>query len=63
MNEQLAQLSGFRVQHPFSQPGGIQGHIYVNDIQTLGYQPPQVSSIKFTAPHYIIFTVENMAIT
>uniref|UniRef100_A0A915CW00 Lipid-binding serum glycoprotein N-terminal domain-containing protein n=1 Tax=Ditylenchus dipsaci TaxID=166011 RepID=A0A915CW00_9BILA len=62
LNEQLANLNGFHVQHPFSQ-GGLQGHIHVNDIQTLGYQPPQASYIAFAAPSFIIFSVEEMAIT
>lgn len=62
LNEQLARLNGFKVQHPFSQPGGLSGHIYVSEIQTLAYQPPQASHISFQAPSYIIFSIENAAI-
>ncbi|KAI6175334.1 LBP / BPI / CETP family protein [Aphelenchoides bicaudatus] len=62
LSEQLAQLQGFRVQHAFQQPG-LSGNIYVSDIRTLGYQPPQFSRIAFAEPSYITFGIENMAIS
>ncbi|KAI6181005.1 LBP / BPI / CETP family protein [Aphelenchoides besseyi] len=62
LSEQLANLQGFRVQHFFQQPG-LSGWIYVNDIRTLGYQPPSHSKIEFAAPSFITFAIENMAIS
>lgn len=62
LNEQLAQLQGFRVQHAFQQPG-LSGNIYVSDIRTLGYQPPQASRIAFAHPSFITFAIDNTAIS
>ncbi|KAI6218366.1 LBP / BPI / CETP family protein [Aphelenchoides fujianensis] len=62
LNEQLAQLQGFKVQHAFQQPG-LSGWIYVNDIRTLGYQPPERSRIEFASPSFITFAIENTAIS
>ncbi|CAD5226214.1 unnamed protein product [Bursaphelenchus xylophilus] len=62
LNEKLATLEGFHVQHAFSQPG-LEGYIYVNDIKTLAFQPPQASRINFAAPSFIIFSIENTAIS
>ncbi|CAD5219466.1 unnamed protein product [Bursaphelenchus okinawaensis] len=62
LNERIAQLQGFHVQHSFSQPG-IEGYIHVNDIKTLSFQPPSASFIKFSAPSFITFAIENTAIS
>jgi hypothetical protein len=62
LNEQLAQLQGFKVQHAFQQPG-LSGNLYVSDIRTLGYQPPSISRIAFSAPSFITFAIENTAIS
>lgn len=75
LNEQLANLSGFRVQRnmcsrslyfdyldAFEQPG-LTGHIYVNGIKTLRYQPPSASRIEFSSPSFITFAIEGAAIS
>uniref|UniRef100_A0AC34Q3I8 Uncharacterized protein n=1 Tax=Panagrolaimus sp. JU765 TaxID=591449 RepID=A0AC34Q3I8_9BILA len=61
LNEQLAQLNGFHLQYPFSRPG-LEGIIYVNEIRTLQYQPPQAAHIRFQEPTYLILGFENAAI-
>lgn len=62
LNERLARLEGFHVQHAFSQPG-LEGYIYVNDIRTLNFQPPLGSHINFAAPSFIVFSIENTSIS
>ena len=62
LNEQLSQLNGFRLQYPFSRPG-LEGVIYVNDIRTLRYQPPEAAQISFQAPSYLILGFQNAAIS
>lgn len=61
LNEQLSRLEGFKFQQPFNQ-AGIQGQIYVSQVRTLNYQPPQWTSLSFEAPSYLVFDVKNMAI-
>uniref|UniRef100_A0A7E4ZUG4 BPI2 domain-containing protein n=1 Tax=Panagrellus redivivus TaxID=6233 RepID=A0A7E4ZUG4_PANRE len=62
LNEQLAQLRGFRVRHPFSQPG-FSGTITVSDIRTLRYTPPTAAYLRFQEPSYLILAIENAAIS
>uniref|UniRef100_A0AC35FU32 Lipid-binding serum glycoprotein C-terminal domain-containing protein n=1 Tax=Panagrolaimus sp. PS1159 TaxID=55785 RepID=A0AC35FU32_9BILA len=62
LNEQLAQLNGFHVTHPISRPG-LEGTISVTDIRTLRYQAPQAAHIQFSAPSYLILSIENAAIS
>lgn len=61
LNEQLAQLTGFHLQYPFSRPG-LEGTIYVSDIRTLQYQPPYAAHIRFQEPNYVVLGFENAAI-
>uniref|UniRef100_A0A1I8BFQ5 BPI2 domain-containing protein n=1 Tax=Meloidogyne hapla TaxID=6305 RepID=A0A1I8BFQ5_MELHA len=62
LNEQLATLRGFRAQHPFDE-SGIRGNIFVSDVQTLSYRPPTQSNLHFVPPHFLLFSIENAAIT
>ncbi|TMS39191.1 hypothetical protein L596_005756 [Steinernema carpocapsae] len=62
LNEQISNLSGFRVQHPFSQPG-LEGNILVEDITVLNYKPPGYSVINFLPPSFIVFGLENLDIS
>ncbi|KAL3077551.1 hypothetical protein niasHS_012257 [Heterodera schachtii] len=62
LNEQLANLRGFRAQHAISE-GGIRGNIFLSDVQTLAYRPPSFSNLQFVPPNSIIFGIQDAAIT
>ncbi|GMR47333.1 hypothetical protein PMAYCL1PPCAC_17528, partial [Pristionchus mayeri] len=55
-------LSGYSTDYPFQQPG-IEGHVYLKNVRVLRFAPAQISVVNFLPPKFIVFGLENMAIS
>uniref|UniRef100_A0A8R1U2X5 Lipid-binding serum glycoprotein C-terminal domain-containing protein n=1 Tax=Pristionchus pacificus TaxID=54126 RepID=A0A8R1U2X5_PRIPA len=62
LNEKISHLSGYSTDYPFSQPG-LEGHVYLKDVRVLRFTPAQISVVNFLPPKFIVFGLENMAIS
>ncbi|VDK30096.1 unnamed protein product [Gongylonema pulchrum] len=62
LNEEIPRLSGFKMQHSFSERG-VTGDVQLSDIRVLRYSPPQYTSLEFVPPAYLILQTSGIDIT